>query len=329
MQFKIDEKRSPKMHTDPFSCFDSDDEDNHDELPAERMNLDDHVDRDENCGVLAFHHNTEQSLLMHVKNQIKNCNNDKIPRHIQVLNHIDSFCRTRHWMMCVGPEKGKIISDSLEKVLNNKIKMHHSIQDRIPFICVELGTYCGYGSVLLAGIFKDNPMLFNYFDFHLFTVEINPEFAKVALEMIKLAEVDDVIKIVENHFYLDGSTGHVGEILYDEIKTVLSSPRIDFLLIDHDKDSYLSDLKRIETCNLLQKGSTVVADNVIFAGINDYINYMREKESARSVSTVTHVAHVEYSSFTDEYIDGVGKLIHYNLTKFVMTILILTSFFFK
>jgi catechol O-methyltransferase len=299
------------MTTDPFSCFDSDDEGDYEESPGgDCLNLDNHVVRDETCGVLAFHHNTEQSLLMHVKNQVKDHTDDNTPKHTHVLKQIDIFCQTRHWMMCVGPEKGKIISDSLERVLNSKLKKPNVAEGRIPFICVELGTYCGYGSILLASVFKDNPVFLDSFDFHLFTIEINPQFSKIAMEMCILAEVDDVVKIVENDLFLDGTTYHVGELLRDEIKSVFSSPRIDFLLIDHDKDSYLSDLQRIEKCSLLQKSSTVVADNVIFAGINDYINYMKEKASIGKVSTSTHVAHVEYSSFTDEYEDGVGKLIH-------------------
>lgn len=296
------------MATDPFSCFDSDDEGHNEEISRDCLNLDNSAVRDENCGVLAFHHNTEQSLLMHVKNQIEKSTDRNTPKHIQVLNHIDSFCQTRHWMMCIGPEKGKIISGCLEKVLNRNLRKNNSIQGRIPFICVELGTYCGYGSILLASILKGNPVFLNYFNFHLFTVEINPQFSEIALEMIKLAEVDDVVKIIQNDLFLDGSTGHVGELLCDQIKPVISSPRIDFLLIDHDKDSYLADLQRIEKCDLLQKGSTVVADNVIFAGINDYINYMREKESTGNVSTVTRMAHVEYSAFTHEYEDGVALL---------------------
>ena len=77
---------------------------------------------------------------------------------------------------------------------------------------------------------------------------------------------------------------------------------IDFLFIDHDKDAYLSDLKKIENLGCLQKGSTVVADNVLFARIDNYLSYVRNKHNLGSVCTKTIKCQLEYSSVdADKY----------------------------
>lgn len=302
------------MSADPFACFDSESDDECICESSDHFNDVHLIARDESCGVLSFHPNTEQSLLMHVQNQLNKNSNDATPKYRQILTFIDDYCMNRHWMMCVGPEKGKIIADSLEKAFIKKRETFFSsslpdaavLQNRIPFVCVEIGTYCGYGSIFLTSIFKDNPEFSKYFDFHLFTVEINPEFIKVASAITALAKLD-CIHILENDLFLDGSTAHIGKMLTDAIHEVISIPVIDFLLIDHDKENYLTDLQRIDSCSLLQKGSVVAADNVIFAEINDYVHYMKGLEKLGRVATVTEMAHVEYCSSNECYQDGIGK----------------------
>jgi hypothetical protein len=74
---------------------------------------------------------------------------------------------------------------------------------------------------------------------------------------------------------------------------------IDFLLIDHDKDSYLADLNHLETSGMIhQETSTVFADNVIFAKIdkNYMISYMKQLAMQGIVRSKTIESIVEYSA---------------------------------
>ena len=73
------------------------------------------------------------------------------------------------------------------------------------------------------------------------------------------------------------------------------SPTIDFLFIDHDKDSYKSDLCKLEDSGMIRRGTKVVADNVLFAGIDDYMKYVQQRKEEGIVSTRTITCHVEYS----------------------------------
>ena len=94
-----------------------------------------HTKRPTNCGVLAFHNGTEQALIVDVERHAGNTPED-------VLRVIDSFCYKRHWMMHIGDVKGKILIEELEKLKRLK---------DTPLVCVEIGSYCGYSSVLIAG----------------------------------------------------------------------------------------------------------------------------------------------------------------------------------
>eukprot|EP00550_Attheya_septentrionalis_P006978 CAMPEP_0198288540 /NCGR_PEP_ID=MMETSP1449-20131203/7005_1 /TAXON_ID=420275 /ORGANISM="Attheya septentrionalis, Strain CCMP2084" /LENGTH=303 /DNA_ID=CAMNT_0043986701 /DNA_START=99 /DNA_END=1010 /DNA_ORIENTATION=- len=283
---------------DPFACFDSED-DEHDD--AEQSP----VGRDEECGVLSFHANTESSLLTHVRNAIPNDSSSQ-----DVLNVIDDFCSARHWMMHVGPEKGAILTDFLRE----------SIQEAIAgasrsFIAVELGTYCGYGSILLAqtmlsAINEGGRKM----DCHLYTVEINPNHAAIAREMIQMANLQDIISVLLIDLHMDGTTESIADLLRVNLQKEKELPKIDFLMIDHDKDMYLFDLKVLETSGMVQQGTQVVADNVVFARIDNYIHYMQQLAEQGTVETRTVLSHVEYSQEDnrigendngDGFVDGV------------------------
>lgn len=302
--------------------------------------------RDKSCGVLAFHPNTEQSLLLHVRNSIlhfnRNLHHDRSKNSSssapsttpplcpweRVLYEIDWYCLHRHWMMCIGPVKGIIVADALESAIQSHLitKNQHGRRRKdaaTRFIAVELGTYCGYGSIFLSKVWKKRfpsttttttttttTACPTNVKFQLFTVEINPQYAKIAREMMELAQVQDIVTVVENDLLMDGSTANVGEL----IKTCLSKDQSDaaaaaatsdkerqeeyihFLMIDHDKDSYLKDLQILEKTGLIRSGTVVVADNVIFAGIDEYIDYMHDLAKRGIVNTCIKEATVEYCS---------------------------------
>jgi len=158
-------------------------------------------------------------------------------------------------------------------------------------------------------------------DCRLFTAEINGEYAKIAAEIIRLGRMEDLISVHEVGY--DGRDTDVVSAVADAMSNdiprnsidVATTPTIDFLFIDHDKDAYTSDLCKLEASGMIRSGTRVVADNVIFANIDDYVGYVRRKEEMGIVKTTTIPCHVEYSSYNDEsrgtaqqYQDGIGKL---------------------
>ncbi|EED94176.1 predicted protein, partial [Thalassiosira pseudonana CCMP1335] len=160
-----------------------------------------------------------------------------------VLQAVDKFCTSRHWMMHVGPEKGEILTGALREAMDAKLAS-------------QLGSYCCYSSILMAREFYKQQ--YAKLNSHLFTVEINPEYAKVAAEMARLSGLNGKITVHEISY-----NGHDTDV-----------DTIDFLFIDHDKDMYKADLIKLESAGLVRQGTKVVADNVLFAQIDDYIEYV-------------------------------------------------------
>mmetsp|Transcript_20237 Transcript_20237/g.28917 ORF Transcript_20237/g.28917 Transcript_20237/m.28917 type:complete len:285 (+) Transcript_20237:81-935(+) len=244
----------------------------------------DALQRDESCGVCSFHSNTEASLLMHVRNtpNLQGAND--------LLMAVDAFCMSRHWMMHVGPDKGSILKQILNDTINAKASAVAS--NKANFVAVELGTYCGYASILLASEFRHASTSLNC---HWYTAEIERSYASIAKEMVQLSGMDDVVSVHQITF--DGHDTNVVEVISDALKTedcAEGKPKIDFLFIDHDKDAYKSDLCKFEASGLIGKGTKVVADNVIFAQIQDYIEYVQQRQKEGIVQTKTIPCRVEY-----------------------------------
>eukprot|EP00957_Ditylum_brightwellii_P046130 3499780-Ditylum_brightwellii.AAC.1 len=63
---------------------------------------------------------------------------------------------------------------------------------------------------------------------------------------------------------------------------------------------------------MILRGTTVVADNVLFANIMDYVTYVQLLATKGIVTTITRVCKVEYSTDEDGEEDGV------ELTRFIM-----------
>jgi len=247
--------------------------------------------RDDSCGVLSFRAGTEISLLTHVRNIISSKCNQSNECAESVLASIDQFCLSRHWMMHIGPEKGELIGIELQQAITKTIRSNLELESgssRKSFVCVELGTYCGYSSILLSQILRKNLLKSIDVDFQLFSVEINPDFAKIAEEMIRIAECEDLISVILG-------SSNVGQILQRAISNFGFQKRtIDFLFIDHCKDCYLTDLKNLEESGLIKRHTTVVADNVVFAGIDDYLQYMQKLADGKIVRTETKETQLEY-----------------------------------
>ncbi|CAI5760231.1 unnamed protein product [Candida verbasci] len=166
---------------------------------------------------------------------------------LEVLKLIDNY---PDWFMNIGPKKGEIITKE--------------IRSKKPKILIELGGYIGYSAVLLANEIIDD------LDAKFYSFELNPEFAKISTEVIKLAGLSRKVEII------------VGKASYNLplFKERLQSEKgqfvpLDFILLDHWKNLYLPDLKLMEQINLIAPGTLICADNVIKPGAPEYLKYLR------------------------------------------------------
>eukprot|EP00980_Cylindrotheca_fusiformis_P009672 scaffold2141_cov120-Cylindrotheca_fusiformis.AAC.7 len=282
------------MDDDPFSCFDED-------VGSSSSASIEETKRDPSCGILAFHAGTEQALLKHVQSSLSGSDAGPLKTNL-VLQSIDDFCMHRHWMMHVGPKKAPIIQDFVKQCCSNKT-------NEKPLIVVELGTYTGYSAIMIAKELRDLNR-----DFEFYSVEVVRENADVATELVRLAGLQNYISIL----LLNPETEELSSLLKRKMKVHTSgSPVIDFLFIDHDKSLYLDDLQQLERSNFIKKGCYVAADNVIFAKIDNYREYMKTLNDKGVATSRVEDSWLEYCEpdFTDDenkmnlMKDGVGRAV--------------------
>lgn len=163
----------------------------------------------------------------------------------KVLAAIDEYGRKHKYLMNVGEDKGRIVSDL--------------IRERKPKVMVELGGYCGYSTILFANVLRETAGQ------KLFSLEQSPKFGKIIQTLVKLAGLDDIVEVV-----VGGSTESLQK-LHDRGKL----PQIDIMFLDHFKPLYTTDLKLCETLGLIKKGTVLAADNVIKPGNPRYLKYVR------------------------------------------------------
>jgi len=128
-----------------------------------------------------------------------------------------------------------------------------------PIVFLELGAYIGYSAVRIARKLVGRP------NARFFSIEINPANADISTRTIAHAGLSDIAKV------LVGSA----EAVIPTLATEHNVPSLAFVFIDHWKDRYLPDLKILEASGLLKTNSRLVADNVIFPGAPDYLQYVR------------------------------------------------------
>lgn len=221
-------------------------------------------------GVMAFHQGVEAKLLAHLRQH-----SISTPQH--VLTAVDAFCTDEHWMMHVGPLKRSILEDALRTAFANYQKSHPSPSR--PFTVLELGTYCGYSSILIATLLRD--IIGGGDCFEIKTLEAHKPFSTIAKEIIKLAGLGDVVEVIDVVDVKDGL-----------------GLGADFVFVDHDKDLYLADLKVLIEGGCLRSGSVVAADNVVMGRIDDYLSFVKgeaKSEDGFFVSSATHMNFIEYS----------------------------------
>uniref|UniRef100_A0A8C3K8V4 catechol O-methyltransferase n=1 Tax=Calidris pygmaea TaxID=425635 RepID=A0A8C3K8V4_9CHAR len=132
------------------------------------------------------------------------------------------------------------------------------LEEKAPLRVLELGTYCGYGTVLLAMGLPPGARLY--------TVEGDPRHAAVAEKVIRLAGFDE--QMVE---LIVGPSEEVIPRLRDKHGLT----QADFVFMDHWKRRYLRDLQLLESHRLLAPGATVVADHVLFPGAPHFLQFAK------------------------------------------------------
>lgn len=151
----------------------------------------------------------------------------------------------------------------------------------VPHLCVvELGSYCGYSAMYLAGQLEGSR------GDRLFCIEADPKCVGWTRRMISYANLDSVVTVVASP---------ASDV--DSWRASLSKEHIDLLFIDHDKSQYLNDLLRIEEAGLLRTGAIVVADNVLSFGVplSDYLSHVRDPTGLYTSSKL-YEGFIEYAS---------------------------------
>lgn len=157
-----------------------------------------------------------------------------------VLATMDSFARQRRWLQNVGPTKGAVLVRALRESGAQRV--------------LEIGSYCGYSATLIGRELAARGG-------HLTAIEISRRNAEVARRIVAHAGLASVVTFRRGT--LESEIGHLTE-------------PFDAVFLDHWKDVYLADLKRLEERRLLRAGTVVVADNVGFFDVPDYLTYVRE-----------------------------------------------------
>ena len=165
-----------------------------------------------------------------------------------ILQTIDNFVlESGQFLMNVGPEKGEILRDNLVKSKPNNV--------------IELGTFIGYSAVLISSTIGEKSRLTS--------IDSDSHSIEIAKELINFAGLDDKVNLMH---------GSAEEIIPE------LNFNADFVFIDHAKKKYLSDLKLLETEEIILKNCTVFADNVgIFKDeMAEYFDHVRNSGKYQS-----------------------------------------------
>lgn len=179
----------------------------------------------------------------------------------KVLAAIDEFGRTQKYLMNVGEDKGKTVSELIAEVK--------------PQVMVELGGYVGYSCVLFGDALRKAGGK------RYVSLERSPEFAAVIMSLVDLAGLSDIVKVV---------TG-ASDVSLKRLHSEGALDQIDLMFLDHYKPAYTTDLKLCEELKLIRPGSVLAADNVVKPGNPPYLKYVRstpqEKREAAQANNGT------------------------------------------
>ncbi|KAB8346265.1 hypothetical protein FH972_023309 [Carpinus fangiana] len=201
-----------------------------------------------------------------------------------ILSAIDTYARTKKYLMNVGEDKGRIVTDL--------------IAQQTPQTMLELGGYVGYSCILFGAAVKQAARAAGHPTPRYYSLERNPEFAAVIMCLVALAGLDDVVTVVV------GSSDASIARLHTEGRL---AGGVDMMFLDHYKPAYTTDLKLCEQLGLIVPGRTVLcADNVITPGNPPYLEYVRSTVAEKR-ATAQKIADGEGNGVDARFADRTAK----------------------
>ena len=195
-----------------------------------------------------------------------------------VIDTIDQFCWNHQWMMNIGDQKGEDYGKILQK---------HKLKNGL-----ELGLYCGYSTMLALWYMGEGSRMTS--------IDPNMETNELAAQLFEFAGVSDRITVY---------TGVLGDVIDG-----FAPESFDFVLFDHAKSKYYSDLILVEKARLVGSGGVMIGDNVVFFKINDFIlRLMNTDQLAKPLAMYRnqklYMGKLEYSEGESAMDDGIIKAV--------------------
>ncbi|KAJ5752492.1 hypothetical protein N7520_009409 [Penicillium odoratum] len=169
---------------------------------------------------------------------------------------MDEFAAQEDFLINIGSDKGQ--------------KVHELIKKEKPSVLVELGGYVGYSAISFGDAMRQAAGPGE--SIRLWSLEMDPLIASIAMNIIDLAGLGDIVKVV---------VGPAADSMR-RLKAEGKIAKIDFLFLDHVEDLYLADFQLCESLGLLQSGALVVADNVVRPGAPEYREHVRQHAGVES-----------------------------------------------
>ena len=213
-----------------------------------------------------------------------------------MLAAIDDYHNQFNMLMNIGPVKGAHIVNL--------------IGQQKPSTMIELGSYVGYSAILFGEALSQNG------GEQYLGIEKNPEMAAVANQLINLAGLQEVARVL---------VGSSEDVLKQLVKEKVIQ-EIEFIFIDHWQERYLPDLWLMEELDVLKPGKSVlIADNIIFPGAPKYRKWVEstpeEKNAvvkAGEAGTLNPNPDLIYENTTTEFQTDFGLVRYYNPFNFVL-----------
>ena len=212
------------------------------------------ITRDPRNGAFTFHVHAEYDMLLRVQRNLDghrargggandadrdNAVEESIRLSRRILRSIDDYCMHEQWMYHIGREKGEALSRFLRSCLEGQCRKSVGGCGETGvrrFVCVELGTYCGYSALVLAvtlrqflldqqqrGATSPSPQ----FEFQVYTTEVSTKLLNLARSIFRLAGMEGCITPI-----LVQQQDCVDDREYDKNNDKVSGDGIDAAVVD-------------------------------------------------------------------------------------------------